>query len=93
MSLDQIAIAFTGVTAIFLSQSKSERLRKYACLFGLASQPFWFYATFTAQQWGIFALCFLYTFSWARGVWNFWIAPRWWYAEYNIPSSTSQKGE
>lgn len=73
--MDQLAIMFTGVTAVFLSQSKSERLRKFACIFGLIGQPFWFYATFTAEQWGIFAMCFLYTFSWARGAWNFWIAP------------------
>ena len=71
----QIAIMMTGVTAVFLSQSKSERLRKFACIFGLIGQPFWFYATYTAEQWGIFAMCFLYTFSWARGVWNFWGAP------------------
>lgn len=74
--MEQLAIAFTGVTAIFLSQSKSERLRRFACIFGLIGQPFWFYSAYTAEQWGIFALCFLYTFSWARGVWNFWIAPR-----------------
>lgn len=74
--MEQLAIALTGVTAIFLSQSKSEHLRKWACWFGLVGQPFWFYAAYTAEQWGIFALCFLYTFSWARGVWNFWIKPR-----------------
>jgi hypothetical protein len=73
--MDQIAIMLTGVTAVFLSQSKSERLRKYACIFGLIGQPFWFYATWQAEQYGIFALCFLYTFSWARGAWNFWLLP------------------
>jgi len=77
MDFAQIGIMLTGVTAVFLSQSKSERLRKFACLFGLIGQPFWFYATYTAEQWGIFAMAFLYTFSWARGVWNFWIAPQW----------------
>ncbi len=75
MALEQFAIMLTGVTAVFLSQSKSERLRRFACLFGVAGQPFWFYAAWSAEQWGIFAMCFLYTFSWARGVWNFWIAP------------------
>ena len=34
--LEQLAIALTGVTAIVLVQSKSERLRRFACLFGLA---------------------------------------------------------
>lgn len=71
--LDQIAIAATGVTAVFLSQDHRNEVRKYACLFGLASQPFWFYATYTAGQWGIFALSFLYTYSWFRGFKNNWM--------------------
>jgi len=73
--MEQIAIALTGVTAVFLSQSANKQLAKWACVFGLFGQPFWFYATFKAEQWGIFALCFLYTFSWARGAWNFWLKP------------------
>lgn len=71
--IDQIAIAVTGLTAVFLSQTKSENTRKYACLFGLAGQPFWFYATYTAEQWGIFVLCFFYTISWANGLRNYWL--------------------
>ena len=38
-------------------------------------QPFWFYATWKAGQWGIFALCTLYTYAWARGVWTHWLSP------------------
>ena len=71
----QIAIMMTGVTAVFLSQSKSERLRKFACIFGLIGQPFWFYAAFTAEQWGILALTLVYTASWARGFRNNWMRP------------------
>jgi hypothetical protein len=73
MALEQIAIAITGVTAVYLSQDTREEWRRYACLFGMASQPFWFYATAKAGQWGIFALCCLYTYSWGRGIWNNWI--------------------
>ena len=72
----QLAIAATGVTAIWLSQSKSEQARRFACLFGLAAQPFWFYATWLAEQWGIFAMCFLYTASWLRGFRTHWLPPR-----------------
>lgn len=75
MGFDQIGIMLTGATAIFLSQSKSERLRKWACVFGCLGQPFWFWTTYTNEQWGIFCMAFLYTFSWLRGVWNFWVAP------------------
>lgn len=73
--MEQIAIAFTGVTAIWLSQSKEENWRRFACLFGLAGQPFWFWAAISAEQWGIFVLCCLYTISWARGVLNNWVRP------------------
>lgn len=71
----QLAIAATGVTAIWLTQSKSERVRRYACLFGIAGQPFWFASAIAAEQWGIFALCVFYTWAWSRGVWNNWIKP------------------
>lgn len=71
--IDQLAIAATGVTAIFLTQSRSENARRYACLFGLAGQPFWMYAAWTAGQWGILALTALYTGAWAKGVWSHWI--------------------
>jgi hypothetical protein len=70
--IDQIAIGLCGVTAIFLSQDRRESVRRYACLFGLASQPFWFYATYQAGQWGIFALSFLYALSWLRGFRQHW---------------------
>jgi hypothetical protein len=70
--IDQIGIAATGVTAIYLSQDHRENWRKWACIFGLLGQPFWLYATFTAGQYGIFGLCFLYTLAWARGLKAHW---------------------
>lgn len=74
--MDQIAIACTGVVAIWLSQDSRENWRKWACIFGLVGQPFWFYATYKAGQLGIFILCFFYTLSWLRGVYNNWIKKR-----------------
>jgi hypothetical protein len=73
--IEQIGIAFCGVTAVFLSQDKREHWRKWACIFGLIGQPFWFMAAWNAEQWGILALCFLYTFSWWRGFRQFWLRP------------------
>lgn len=71
--MEQIAIALFGVTAVFLSQSRHDDRRRFACIFGLIGQPFWFYAAWSAQQWGILALSFLYTWAWARGVWVHWV--------------------
>ena len=73
--LDQVGIAALGVTAIFLSQDSREAVRRWACVFGLCGQPFWFYATVTTQQWGMVFVCCLYTVSWARGVKTNWVQP------------------
>ena len=69
----QIGIALFGVIAVWLSQSAKESQRRYACLFGLASQPFWFWSAYSAEQWGIFALCVLYAASWLRGFRQHWL--------------------
>ena len=69
----QIGIALTGVTAIWLSQQSNEEWKRYACLFGLAGQPFWFYSSYAAEQWGIFVLCFFYAYSWYVGFKNNWM--------------------
>ena len=66
--MDQIAIALTGVVAIWLSQDGRDEFRRYACLFGMAGQPFWFYSAYQAEQWGIFVLCIFYTYAWLKGV-------------------------
>ena len=71
--IEQLAIALTGVTAIVLVQSKSERLRRFACLFGLCGQPFWFYSAYQAEQWGVFVLCVLYTAAWGHGFMVHWV--------------------
>lgn len=72
--MEQIAIALFGVSAIWLSQDSSPERRKWAPVLGLIGQPFWFYAAWKAQQFGIFVLCILYTISWARGVRTQWRA-------------------
>lgn len=73
---EQIAIALTGVTAVWLSQDARPEWRRWSSILGLIGQPFWFYATWKAEQWGIFALCFLYTYSWARGFRSNWLSAR-----------------
>jgi hypothetical protein len=73
--MEQIGIALTGMIAVFLTQQSNEAWKRYACLFGLAGQPFWFYATIKAEQWGIAAMSVAYTYFWALGVWNNWLKP------------------
>jgi hypothetical protein len=74
MVLDQLGILLTGVVAVWLTQHKRESWRRWACIFGLLGQPFWFYAAWKAQQWGILAVSTLYTYAWGRGIWTYWLA-------------------
>lgn len=76
MQIDQIAIALLGAAAAWLSQARTEAARRWACIFGLVGQPFWFWASWQAEQWGIFAVSVLYTFAWARGLWVHWLGPK-----------------
>jgi hypothetical protein len=71
--LDQIVIAVCGMSSVWLSQSPVYRSRRWACVIGLVAQPFWMHATFIAEQWGIFALSFVYAAGWMRGINNYWI--------------------
>lgn len=73
--IEQTMIAIFGVTAVWLTQQGRQEWKRYACVLGLIGQPFWFYATFKAEQWGIFALSFCYTYSWGLGFWNNWVSP------------------
>lgn len=72
-AVEQLAIAVTGCVAIWLANDQRETWRKWASVFGLAGQPFWFYSAVAAEQWGILALTFVYTASWARGFRNNWM--------------------
>src|SRR6476620_6948040 len=74
MGLDQIGIALSGVIAVWLTQDKRESWRRWACIFGMLGQPFWFYAAWKAEQWGILAISLLSTYAWARGIWTYWLA-------------------
>jgi hypothetical protein len=73
MAIEQIVIGFTGTVAVWLTQDKREHFRKYASVVGLIGQPFWFYASYSSEMWGIFFLSFLYTYAWSRGFYFNWI--------------------
>ncbi len=71
--IEQVAIGILGISSVWLSQERELRLRRYACLCGLTAQPFWFYATYKANQYGMMFLCIVYTIAWSRGIYNNWI--------------------
>ena len=76
MTFDQIAIALLGSLAAWLFQARGKSWRKWAPVFGMLGQPFWFYASWQAEQWGVFAMSIIYACAWLRGLWVHWIWPR-----------------
>ncbi|MBR9677282.1 nicotinamide mononucleotide transporter [Candidatus Woesearchaeota archaeon] len=62
----QIGIALFGVTALVLVARKN----KWGFVLGLISQPFFFITVIINKQWGIFTLAFIYTFTWAYGIYE-----------------------
>lgn len=67
-SIDQVAIALSGVVALALATAKGEGARRWAPVVGLAGQPFWLWATW--GKWGMFTVSVLYTVVWARALWK-----------------------
>lgn len=70
--ISQVGIVIFGLTAVFLSQQTELRLQRWAPVVGLVGQPFWFVATVSAEQWGMFLVVVLYTIVWAIGLRNHW---------------------
>ncbi|MDC0003769.1 hypothetical protein OAE19_05150 [Porticoccaceae bacterium] len=50
--MTQAIILITGALAIWLTQQSNQAWQKYACLIGLAGQPFWLWSTYQSDQWG-----------------------------------------
>jgi len=71
--IGQLAIAFFGVAAVWVSQSKDYHQRRWAPVFGLLGQPFWFFETIGSEQWGMVAISVCYTWAWSRGFYLHWI--------------------
>lgn len=65
----QIGIMIFGATAVFLVGTKG-KWRRWGYVCGMCAQPFWYWTTWENQQWGIFFLCFFYSFSWINGFRN-----------------------
>jgi nicotinamide riboside transporter PnuC len=70
----QLGILIFGCTAVWLI-GRPESWRRWGYVFGLCSQPFWFYLSYNHADWGVFILTCLYSYSWAQGVWFHWYKP------------------
>lgn len=72
----QAAIAVMAPAAIWLSQSRSQRFQRWACIVGLVSQPFWFWSVWRSGQWGVGVVAVVCALAWLKGLWVHWLAPR-----------------
>jgi len=72
MDLCQIAIFVLSAIAGILITFKRDRVRRWGYIVGLASEPFWFWAAISADQWGVFGGCVVWTIIWGIGTWNHW---------------------
>lgn len=71
--MEQLIIAITGVSAIWLANDERVGWRRYACVFGLIGQPFWLFAFYSNGQWGMFVLSVVYTAAWMKGFNHHWL--------------------
>jgi hypothetical protein len=72
--LIQIALAFFGLTALYMATGHNALARRWAPLVGLAGQPFWLVFAVQAGAWGLFALSLAYSAVYVRGAWLQWRA-------------------
>ncbi len=65
-TLSQGSIFVLGALSVFLIARKN----KWGFVLGLLSQPFWYVTAYLHEQWGIFLVSFVYTASWAYGIYE-----------------------
>jgi hypothetical protein len=70
----QLALAFFGLTALYMATGRSGRARRWAPLVGLAGQPFWVAFALDARAWGLQTLSLAYSVVYVRGAWLQWRA-------------------
>jgi len=65
-SISQIAIIIFGISSIILVARKN----KWGFVLGLLAQPFWFITSYINKQWGVFLVAFVYSITWAYGIYE-----------------------
>lgn len=68
----QLALAFFGLTALYMATGHNPVARKWAPVIGLCGQPFWFIFSVQASAWGLLALSLTYSAVYLRGIWLQW---------------------
>lgn len=69
-----IALAFFGLTAMFMAMGNNASARRWALVVGLCGQPFWIAFALQSSAWGLLALSLAYSAVYVRGAWVQWRA-------------------
>lgn len=72
--LTQLALAFFGLSAMFMATGNNTRARRWAPIIGLCGQPAWMYFAYQTQAGGLAVLSLVYTMVYIRGAlvqWRF----------------------
>lgn len=72
--LIQFALAFFGLTALWMATGHNTRSRRWAPVVGLCGQPFWLWFAISAQAWGLLVLSLAYSLVYIRGAYVQWRA-------------------
>lgn len=65
----QLALAFFGLTSLWMAMGHNKRARKRAPVVGLIGQPAWLWFAVSVEAWGLLALSLAYTLVYIRGIW------------------------
>lgn len=68
----QLGITVFSGLAAWLTNDRRPLVRKWAPVFGMASQPFWIVSAVESGAWGVLLISAWYTYCWARGIRNNW---------------------
>ena len=80
LALDYVSQVFAvvlGCWSLWLvnQHHKEHPNKRWACILGALSEPFWCYTLIYHGQWIALLVKLFYTYSWSIGIWNFWIKP------------------
>jgi hypothetical protein len=72
--ITQFALAFFGLTALYMATGTNASARRWAPIVGLCGQPAWLYFAYEVSAWGLMLLSLAYTLVYIRGAWIQWRA-------------------
>lgn len=74
MIINEVCYTILTCLAIWLA-GRTGPERRWCYISGVASTPFWLYAAYYTQEFGLLVTTLFCSYSWATGLFNYWIKP------------------